>query len=301
MKFDFKRELKQAFSGMTAKSVILDIMFFVAGSTIYALSVDIFTAPNNIAAGGVTGISTMVNYLTGFPIGISNLILNVPLIIWGIIILGSQFFAKTIVATVAMSISIDVLQPLVPTYQGETMLAAIFGGLLSGLGLTLVFMRGGTTGGTDIVARIVNKRFPHFSLGKVILAFDFLVVAMTLIVYGQLEMPLFAIISLFVSSKTIDTIIYGTNVGTGKMMFIMSSKSKEISEQIMSKMRRGVTKLKSEGGYRKTEGDVLLCAVRPQELYKIYDIVRGIDPNAFIITGSSAEITGEGFKEIKSP
>lgn len=284
------------------KTVIIDYVFYTIGAVIYAMSVDVFTAPNNIAPGGLTGIATMLNHLFVTPIGTTILILNIPLFIWGAKEIGLSFLWKTIFATVVTSIAIDVLGIFLPGYYGDTMLAALFGGVLSGFGHALIFMRGATTGGTDIIARLMNKRFPSFSLGKIILIADVVIIILAAVVYKSLESALYALISIFVSTKLIDAIIYGTNIGTGKMMFIISPKYKEISNGIMENIRRGVTRIKSVGGYSCIEGEVLLCAVRRQEVYKTYDVVRSIDPHAFIIVGDAGEITGEGFtSQCKTP
>lgn len=277
----------------------VDLLFFTVGSAIYALSVNIFTAPNHIAPGGLTGVSTLLNFLFGVPIGTMILILNVPLIILGILKIGFRFIAKTIVATVFFSLFIDFTAPFLPRYTGDVMLASIFGGVLAGVGLAIIFMRGATTGGSDLLARLLGKKYPHISMGQMILFIDFFVIAASALVYKNFESPLHAIISIFVSTKIIDSMLYGTDIGNGKMMFIMSCKNAEIASEILQTMERGVTVLKSRGAYSGREGEVLLCAVRRHEVYKIHEIVRVIDPKAFIIVGDAGEISGEGFKQAK--
>lgn len=280
--------------------LIIDMLLFVAGSSIYATSVSLFTAPNKIAPGGITGISTMLSYLFGTPIGTMVFLLNLPIFIWAIIDLGYKMVVKTIVATLFCSVAIDVFGAILPAYKGDPMLAAIFGGVLEGIGLSLIFMRGGTTGGTDLVARLLGKRRPHISMGKFMLVIDAIIVAMSAAVYKNIESPLYALIVIFVATKIIDTILYGTNIGTGKMLFIISECNQEIAQNILTKMQRGVTIMKSKGAYSGKDSEVLLCAVRRYEVYKIQDMVRSIDKNAFIIIGDAGEISGEGFSEVKS-
>lgn len=286
-------------NSINKKSIFLDALFFLAGSVLYAVSVDMFTAPNEIAPGGLTGIGTMLNSLFGLPIGTVVLVLNIPLFIWGAADMGWRFLGKTAAATVLVSVAIDLFAPFLPTYTGDKMLASIFGGIFMGVGLALIFIRGGTTGGTDLIARLLNRRTPQISIGKLILLVDMVVIIAAGIVYGNLESPLYAVISIFVSSKIIDALIYGTSLGTGKMMFIISDKNEEISDKIINNISRGVTKIKSVGGYSGAPREVLLCALSRSEVYKTYDVIRKIDPNAFIIVGEAGEISGEGFASLK--
>lgn len=282
-----------------ATEMIKDILSFVAGSLIYAVSVNVFTAPNRIAPGGVTGISTMISYITHWPIGMLALLLNVPIFIWAIIEIGYQLVGKTIIATVFVSFAIDLSAMIIPKYHGDHMLAAIFGGILEGVGLSLVFMRGGTTGGSDMVARLLGRHFRNVSMGKLMLAIDLAVVSFSAIVYQSMESALYAVIAIFVSTRLIDAILYGTDVGTGKLLFIMSEKNDQIAKDILTDMDRGVTVLQSRGAYSGREGEVLLCAVRRYEVFKVKDIVRSNDKNAFMIVGDAGEISGEGFRVVK--
>lgn len=281
------------------KKVTLDVLFFLMGSLLFAVSVNVFTAPNDIAPGGLTGAATLLNYVWDTPIGIGIIVMNIPIFIWGIVEVGFRFILKTAVATVVSSLAIDLSAPFLQPYQGDMMLASLFGGLLAGLGLGLIFMRGGTTGGTDLIANLIGRHLRHISFGKLILAVDLVIVVISAFVYGNLESPLYAVIVIFITSKVVDAVLYGTDSGTGKMMFIISPKNEEISKEILGQLDRGVTALKSRGGFSGIEGEVLLCAVRRQEVYKTHDIVYSIDPNAFIIVGDAGEITGEGFREVK--
>lgn len=163
---------------------------------LYAISVDMFTAPNEIAPGGLTGVGTMLNSLFGLPIGTVVLILNIPLFIWGAAVMGWKFLGKTVTATVLVSAAIDILEPFLPAYTGDKMLASIFGGIFIGVGLSLIFIRGGTTGGTDLTARLLNRRRPQMSIGKLILLIDMVVIVAAGLVYGNLESPLYAVVSI---------------------------------------------------------------------------------------------------------
>ena len=281
-----------------AQEMLVDLLFYAAGSILVAVSVRMFTAPNHIAPGGVTGLSTVINYLSGWPIGAMSLLLNIPIFLWAILQIGYKLVGKTIIATIFVSVAIDALALVIPTYEGSPMLAAIFGGCLEGTGLSLVFMRGATTGGTDLIARLLNRRIRFISMGRLMLCVDFVIVVVSALAYRSIESALYAIIAIFVSSRLIDTILYGTDVGTGKVMFIVSEKSEEIAKEILRDVERGVTFLNSRGAYTGREGEVLLCAARRYEVVKIKDIVRSIDRNAFLIIGDAGEISGEGFREV---
>lgn len=275
---------------------VLDTLSFLAGSVIYAVGVHIFTAPNHIAPGGATGLATLLYYLFGAPIGAVVLLLNLPLFFWGWKSSGFHFISKTVAATVTLSVALDAMTPFLPEYKGDTMLAAIFGGVLSGAGLALVFLRGGTTGGSDLVAYLLSRHFRSLSVGRLILIIDMFVVLASAVVYRNYESPLYALIVIFISTRLIDNILYGADAGNGKMMFIISRKNQEIAREILRSVGRGVTMLRSRGAYSGREGEVLLCAVRRPEVHKTYDIIRSLDPQAFVIVGDAGEITGEGFR-----
>ena len=274
-----------------------DVLFYVVGSFLYAVSVNMFSAPNDIAPGGFTGLATMLNYLFHLPIGTMTFALNLPFLIWGAVELGKKFLIKVLAGTIMTSVMIDLTASFLPVYQGDMMLTCIFGGVLSGTGLGMVYMRGGATGGTDLTATLLAPRLRQISFANIILIQDIIIVALTLPVYGKLESPMYALIFIFVCSKVVDMLMFGIDSGTGKMMFIISQKSAVIKARILKEMDRGVTELKSRGGYSGIEGEVLLCAVRRNEMYKMLDIVKQEDTRAFVIVGDAHEITGEGFRE----
>lgn len=282
------------------KSVVLDVLFMVAGSVIYAVGVNGFTAPNNIAPGGVTGVATMLNYLFGTPIGTVVLLINIPIVIWAIVEIGYKLVAKTSLAILLNSIAIDVVGLFMPEYHGDPLIIMLISGVCEGVGLSLVFMRGATTGGTDMIARLLNNRLRHLSMGKLMLAVDGCIVVTSAFVYKSIESAVYACVVIFVSTQIIDAILYGTDVGTGKMFFIISQKNEEIAQRILTELDRGVTFLKSRGGYLKQEGEMLFCAVRRFEVFRISEIIRETDPNAFVIVGDAGEIAGEGFKPVRS-
>lgn len=278
---------------------IFDILIYILGGALYSIGINCFASPNNIAPGGLTGVGVIINHIFGLPIGVLIIVLNIPLFIIGLKELGKYFLIKTIIATVIMSVLIDISSMFLPAYTGNTLLACLYGGILTGAGLALVFMRGATTGGTDIIAKLINRKFNFLSIGRVILILDLLIISASAIVFKSIESALYAVIMIFTSSKIIDSLIYGAD--RGKMLFIITSKPEELSKAIMKKVSRGVTLLDGRGAYSNDIRYILMCAVRRHEASKVHEIIKNIDNKAFIITTEAGEITGEGFKDLYTP
>jgi len=278
-----------------AASYAKDLIFYILGAIIYAFAIDMFTSPNNIAPGGITGLATIVNYLTDLPIGATMLVMNIPVFIIAGFIIGWEYIIRSGICLGISSVTLDLLGPIIPEYSGEPVLAAVFGGVGMGIALALIFMRGGSTGGTDIVARIVQKFFPHMTTGNLILAIDAMVVLFAGFIYG-LEAALISIITVFVSTLAIDKVLYGLD--NGKLMYIITSNIEEVNAAINKKLERGTTIMKARGGYSGAEREVIMCAIRRNEAYKIRELVRAVDPAAFIIVSDATEILGEGFRSI---
>lgn len=272
-----------------------DIALMTIGSAVFALAIAMFTAPNNVVPGGVTGVTTMLNYLFDLPIGVMSIVINIPIFIWGLVENGKRFLAKTAFATVLSSVLIDVFAQFVPPYKGDIILAALFGGLVLGLGMGLIFYAGGTTGGVDIIARNLKNHMPFLTMGTLIIAVDGLIVAATIAVYKSIESGLYAVIVIFVSSKVIDSVVYGFSRDNGQAVYIITEKHEEIVEAIFKNIVRGVTKLEAKGAYSQREKLMLFCAVRPRQVYKLTNLVKSIDPNAFVVVTKAELINGSGF------
>lgn len=281
----------------TALSAALDILIFTAGSALYAVGINCFASPNGIAPGGLTGVAIILNHLFHLPIGMTIILLNVPLFAVGLKRIGVRFILRTMAATLIMSVLIDAAAPFLPEYTGNTLLACLYGGVLTGAGLALVFLRGATTGGTDIIAKLINGRFPFLSVGRVILAADVVIIAASAAAFKSVESALYAMIMIFTSSRIIDGALYGAD--KGKILFIVTSLPREISAAVMEEISRGVTVLEGRGAYSGEKRCVLMCAARRQETAKIQGIVRRIDAGAFIVVTEAGEIIGEGFKRIE--
>lgn len=281
------------------KDVLLDVVFLLAGALVYASAVTGLTAPNNIAPGGVTGLCTMLNFVFGTPIGLMSFLINLPIIIWAVVEIGYKLVIRTMAAIVLSSVFIDLFTGVMPIYRGNPILVAVFSGACEGLGLSLTFVRGATTGGTDMIARLLERRMPQLSMGKLMLALDGVIIAISAVVFGSIENAMYACIDIFVCTSIIDAILYGTDAGTGKLFFVMSARVREMGERVIAELDRTVTYLDSHGGYSKEPGETMLCVVRRFEVYQIQAIIREVDKNAFVVVGDAGQITGEGFRPMR--
>lgn len=285
-----------------------DYLWIILGSIITAAGINIFLVPYKIAPGGVTGIATVIYYLSGerFPVGVTMLALNVPLFILGVRYIGGKFIIRTLFSTIFLSVSIDVSEP-VTTYfanfyltKAESMSAtpdlllySIFGGFFMGLGLGFVFRSGATTGGTDLAARIVHHFIPRLTMGQLLLVIDSAVILFAAIAFNSFLLALYAILSLYLSTKVIDAILEG--VDFAKAVYIISGKSEEIAQKIMTELDRGVTAIRGVGMYSGEDKIVLYCVLHRGQLHQLKELVIKIDPDAFVILTDVREVLGEGF------
>ena len=287
--------MKQLNSGKI-KNILIDCLYDVLGSLLYGIGIICFTAPNHVAPGGVSGIATLVNYVTDLPIGLVNFCINVPLVIIGFIVLGKAFTAKTFKSVIIMSFVLDYVVIHFPLYTGDVLLASLFGGVAMGAGLALVFMRGSPTGGTDILAKLIQLKAPHVPIGRMLLILDCFVLLAAAVVYGNIDASLFGLIAMFASAQVMDNILYGLE--NGKMVHIVSVKNDEIAKDIIAHLNRSATILKSHGAYSGAETDTIMVVVRKTEYYKLKTLVHSHDPKAFMIVTEAGEIIGEGWKPI---
>lgn len=280
---------------MKGKRVFLDSAFVVLGAAVYSAAVNMFAVPNEIVQGGFTGLATMLNHLVpAMPVGLSIFLFNVPLFIIAKFMLGTRFVARTIAVTAFFTLAIDALSPFVPGYTGDMLLAALFCGVLSGAGLGLVLLAGATTGGTELAASLVRKKRPFASMGSIMLIFDLIVIALSFPVFGKIESVMYAAVTLFISSKTIDLVLYGAD--HSKLLFIITSKEKEITSKITKNVGRGVTALKVTGGYTGKEKTLLFCAARASEAALISRMIRETDSESFTVITEAGEVFGTGFR-----
>lgn len=279
------------------KSMALDFVMIVAGSICYAIAIGMFSAPNNIAPGGVTGIATLLNYVSiqwnfpfVIPIGLTTILMNVPLIIAAWWVLGKSLAIRTMAGILISSVLVDALQPYITPYTNNKILVCIFGGVVLGLGVGLILRRGGTTGGSEVLARLFERKYPHMSVGNLILVVDAVVISASALIYGALENAMYAVVLVFISAQIIDRVVYGSR--QGKMAMILSKKQPEVTAAIMKQVDRGVTLLKAQGGYSGVEQHMMLCAVRRDEVFRLRKAVYDIDPEAFFMLLSTDEVRG---------
>lgn len=277
------------------KTFAIDVVFDIAGSALFSVGLMCFSAPNNIAPGGVSGISIMLNYLFGIPVSALTMLLNIPLLILAWIFLGHKFTLKTLKSVAILTVMLE-LMDFLPEYMGNPLLAALYGGVLQGVGIALVFMRSSTTGGSDIASRLIQLKFPEFSVGRLILCVDGLVLIAAAIVYRNIENALYGLIAIFSSSTIIDRLLYGLD--TGKLMMIITTKPDDISRAVIDELGRSCTMLDGKGSFSKREQPVLFCAVRKNQYFELKRIVHRADPAAFMVALEANEVIGEGFKDI---
>jgi len=279
--------------------VLVEYLAIALGSGLLAFSLVFFLEPNTIAPGGVTGLAILIQKIFGIPIDFTNLAINIPLFIAGIMILGKAFGAKTAYATIMLSVFIRFFYVFFGeiSVTDDLLLAAIYGGVISGVGLGIVFRYGGTTGGTDLGGAILNKFFPNLSTAKMMMLLDLIVVGAAGLVEKRIETSLYSIIALYILVKLIDFIVEGLSYA--KAFYIISSDPEAMGKKITQEMHRGVTALSGKGVYTGSNRDVLLCVVNRAQVAKLKRIVHEVDPKAFMMVSTIHEVLGEGFKEAK--
>lgn len=260
------------------------------GALIAGAAYPLFMTPNRIAPGGITGIATILNHLLQWPVGTVSLILNLPLFLIGYKTMGRIFAFRSLLATVFFTGFIDIL-PLKPMTD-DPLLGALYGGVMLGAGLGLIMRGGATTGGSDMVARMVHKRFQFISTGSFLFAIDFAVVVSAGFLIGTTE-ALYSLINIFLTAKVMDVVIIGFSAN--KACFVMSSRWKEISDRVLKDMNRGVTQLTARGAWTGTERPTLLCVISRSEIMTFKRILREEDENAFVIIVEAHEAIGDGF------
>lgn len=285
-----KRKL-EAYGENSTTGKMLEYIFVLIGAALVAIAFNVFLLPNRVASGGVSGISTILFEVLGWEPAFVQWSFNIPLFIAGVLLLGRQFGVKTLVGTIFLPFVVFLTKDWAP-WTEDPLLAALFGGIVVGLGIGIVFRGRASTGGTDLAAQIIHK-YSGLSLGTCVAVIDGLIVLAAAIVFN-IESGLYALLSLFATSKTIDLVQVG--LGLSKMAMIITNNEDEVREAILNKMDRGVTKLSGYGGYTDSERPIIMCVFNHTEFTKLKQIVRSIDPTAFVIVMEATEVLGEGFK-----
>jgi uncharacterized membrane-anchored protein YitT (DUF2179 family) len=269
------------------------IVATIAGSTVFALGFSLFLMPNDMNAGGISGLAQVVVEVLGFgSVGTLSILINMPLFILGGIKIGKRFFAGSLLGMVLSSILID-LFALIPVVEMEPLLSVLYGGSVCGIGLGIVFMSGTSTGGSDILVRLLKLKYRNVPIGQIALYFDVVVVALTGLVFHDISKALYTGLTVFVTSQVIDAVVYKFDYS--KVALIISKEHEAIAQAIGKKLYRGATFLHGEGTYHHNPTKVVLTAVKKQQLAELKELVIHIDPNAFIIVQEAHQVLGDGF------
>lgn len=285
--------MRERVDRLLKKERLVAYVQIMIGCFIGGLAYPLFLVPNSIAPGGLTGIATILNHLFGTPVGLTSMALNLPLFLMGYRAMGRIFVVRSFIATVVFSLSIDVIR-IQPMTQ-DVMLGSVYGGILLGLGLGLILRGGATTGGSDMIARMVHKRVPFISVGMFLFAVDFMVIVAAGLFVGA-QHALYALICIFISAKAVDVVIAGFN--SVNACYIITRDTQRVAGRIMEEVERGVTLLSARGGYSQKERPVILCVASSAEIARIKDIVRQEDETAFMFVTGAHEALGEGFSKL---
>jgi uncharacterized membrane-anchored protein YitT (DUF2179 family) len=287
----FKKERTPIWNSIQSYSII------TLGLFINALAWTAFLLPSEIVGGGVTGLSALIFYATGFPVGVTFFLINIVLIIMGIKSLGLSFGIRTIYGTAVLSVFLGLLQQYITEpVVDDRFMSAIIGGIMGGASVGLVFSQGGSTGGTDIIAMMINK-YKNISPGKLILYMDVVIISSSYFLFQSLEVLVYGFVVMSVASYAIDMVLMGHRQSV--QMFIFSKKHDQIAEQIANEIGRGVTLLNGKGWYSKTESNIIMVVVRRYESNQIFRTIKQIDPEAFISIANVMGVYGKGFDPIK--
>ena len=277
------------------KETVVSYLFITLGSLVYALGQLYFIKPLHIPMGGVSGLALVANFLWSLPIGVVTIVLNIPLLFLGWKNMGKEFFAKTAFAIVVSSVFTDLLEPLLPAFDGEMLIAALYGGIVMGVGYGMIFRAGGTTGGVDIIAKWINRQ-KDIPIGTTNLIANAVVIVASALIYGNLDSALYAMITSYLTSMVIDKMVYGMDAQKSAM--IITSKPKEVAGAVMEELHRGCTGMEGTGMYTGDKRAVLICAVRRHETGTLKKLILEKDENAFMMISNISEVFGHNFKRL---
>lgn len=295
---------------LNKKTGFVDMLCFIAGAVIYALSMNIFILPHKLIPGGISGVASILQNTVGWDVGIMYFVLNVPLFIIALIMFGFRFISKTFISMTLVSFFIELISKVFPTLKylpdnadpAVGLIAAICAGVGGGLGLAIIFLRGATTGGTEIAAKVLRKWIPGAPFGKLLFGIDLCVVLSGYIIFKVQHVPqaensvIFSLIAIFLTSTVIDAVLDGNSVA--RVALIISDKTNDIKHNLLEGLGRGVTVIRAAGGYTNKEVYVIMCALRRHQVQSCRAIVKECDSNAFLIILHATEVLGEGFEEV---
>lgn len=274
------------------KRYLTDIGIYVTGSVVFALSVSVFSTPNDIAPGGVSGIGIMAHALFGVPVGLTVLLVNIPLLIAAFLWVSRAFAWRSAVVIVLSSVVMDAAALVLPPFVGDRLLAAMFGGLLQGVGVGMILLRGASTGGTEIAAYLLRRRWRHLSAGRLMLVVDAVIVAASALVFRDLSAALYAAVQVFVCSVTVDRVLIGQE--EGRLVLVVTAAAPALCRAVTA-LGRSATAVQATGGYSGKETALVLCAVSRVQLPDLKERIREVDPVAFVMVLTTRQVVGEGF------
>lgn len=278
-----------------SKKQVIQFLGMTFGTVMYGAGVSLFLDPNSLAPGGVVGLSIILNRLIQIDTGTLYLLLNIPILWLGQRKLGNRFIVRTMYVVVLNAVVTNVLSAFTSVTR-EPLLAAVAGSILLGGGMGLVFQAGATTGGMDIIIKLLRRKYKHIKTGSLFLMIDVMVVTISGVVFGDFNKAMYALITVALTGKCIDLILYGGD--EAKLMFIVSDMAGQVVQSVLTECKTGITLLKGQGAYSNKEKKIIMCVVKKQDAPKVLDIVKNIDEKAFVIVSSATEIFGEGYKDL---
>jgi uncharacterized membrane-anchored protein YitT (DUF2179 family) len=280
------------------KAMLIKIILITFGSFVYAMGISVFLDPNNLAPGGTTGIAIIINSLTGLKTGTLVLLINIPILIFGWWKFGIKFILSTMYVTVASSFFMNLMNENIILKYGiitdDLLLSGAAGGSLMAIGMAVVFRQGATTGGTDIIIRALRQRYKHIRSGTIFIITDAMIVTASAVILKNVEIALYAAITIVISNYVLDLVLYGGD--SAKLLYIISNRQEQIAKRILDEIDIGITYLKAEGAYTKSDKKVIMCVCRKYNYTKIREIVKEEDIDAFFIVSGANEVFGDGYK-----
>ena len=284
---------KNLFDKRRVYTAVVDCAVIAAGAVLMGIALSVFMVPFKIAPGGVSGLATVLHYLTGLRVSVLIPLINIPIFIIGIIRLERDFLVKSVFGTVVLSIATETAA-ILPPPTSDPLISAVFGGAVMGIGISAVLSRGGTTGGTDILVLVIRRSFSEVSVGRLYLLIDGAVIAMAGLAFSSGEVIFYSAVSLVVSTYMTDAALEGLNLA--RLVYIISDSNREICDRIYVELKRGVTGLNSVSMYSGRSGRILMCVIRKGQLSKLKKIIQDIDKDAFVIICDAKEVMGSGFE-----
>lgn len=281
---------------LTKNEKVRMVLLLLMGAFIYGIGAASFVTPANIAPGGAVGIALMLNYLTGLPVGSLTFTINIPLLILAWQYLSRRFAVRTAFACFVCSVVLDyIITPNFPLYNGNRLFGSLYGGILIGIGMALIFIAGCSTGGTDIAGYLLQKKRPDISIGRALLILDGIILTFSIFVFHDVDAGLFGIASLYAETKVIDAILYGYDAGT--QVSIITKSPHAIAQHIIADLDRSATIMSGKGAYSNQELSIVVCVVRRSEFSTLKSIIQDSDDKAFVIVTEATEVLGLGFKD----